>query len=257
MGPQRPQSPFQALAPVVPDITVNLVVRDTPRDTTRVEKPFTIPLTLVLSAPLTPGRDHQHRVVRLVIQHLQPPRVSVPALATSAPPVEAFSPRLPSSGFSTPSSTAPNFNYALAHQKLAAVASPGQHAFELLERNSKWPDSDTPALPPPYFSGTDEPKSRSTSVLFVGASAQYLPSITLSTAEHHGAAADHTVAVHDFTLTYIPTQKGFATVGGLRVLLVDDRFVDEGKTHNETYRSTAPARVLKEWDVISEVWVSP
>ncbi|KAF8078173.1 hypothetical protein FPV67DRAFT_1662915 [Lyophyllum atratum] len=256
IGSPRPQSPFQALTAPIPDIEVNLVTRDMPRDIIRVEKPFTIPFTLVLSTPLTLGRETPRRVIKLVVQHLQPPRIGAAALNTPAPPVEAFSPRLPSSGFSTPSSTAPTFNYALAHQKLVAAASPRQGALDDLERNSRRPDGDATSLPPPYFSGPDELRSRSTSVLYIGSSALYLPAIELSVTK--GYAADQMVAVQDFEVSYMPTQKGFTTVGGLRVLLVEDRFMSESDSADDTYHSGASrARVLKEWDVVSEVWVSP
>ncbi|GLB35170.1 putative protein of unknown function (DUF974) [Lyophyllum shimeji] len=258
LGSIRPQSPFQALAPPIPDIEVNLVTRDAPRGTIRVEKPFTIPCSLVLSAPLLQGRENLRRLVKVVVQHLRPPRVSAPSLATPAPPAEAFSPRLPSSGFSTPSSTAPTFNYALAHQKLLAAASPRQRALDDLERNARRTEGDTVSLPPPYFSGLDEFRSPSISVLYIGSSAMHLPPIELYAKGPHGEATDQMIAVQDFDLSYVPTQKGFATVGGLRVLLIEDRFLSESDTVDDIYRSgTSPARVLKEWDVISEVWVSP
>ncbi|KAF5386937.1 hypothetical protein D9615_001712 [Tricholomella constricta] len=259
MGIPRPQSPFQALAAPVPDVEVNLIIRDTPRHPIRVEKPFTIPFALVLSSPLSPGREKLRRAVKLVIQHLLPPRINAPPLPTPAPPAEAFSPRLPSSGFSTPSSATTTFNYALAHQKLVAAASPRQRALDVLERNSNRTDGDFAPLPPPYIGCSDELKSRPTTVLYTGSSAIYLPVIELVVADRQGQAADQLIAVYDFQLSYVPIAKGFATVGGLRVLLTEDRFLNEGGTADDTYRSggTAHARVLKEWDVVSEVWVSP
>ncbi|KAG5645043.1 hypothetical protein DXG03_007222 [Asterophora parasitica] len=257
VGIPRPQSPFQAQAALAAEIEVSLIIRETPR-TARVEKPFTIPVALVLSSPLFTGQERLRRAVKLVIQHLQPPRSAVPPHPAPAPPAEAFSPRLPSSGFSTPSSSAPTFNYALAHQKLTAAAgtSPRQRALDDLERNASRSDNKAASLPPPYFSGPEELRLWSTNVTYVGSSATYLPTIELTASDQ---AADQMVAVHDIELTYVALQKGFATVGGLRVLLVEDRYLSEGDTADDTYRigGSSQARILKEWDVISEVWVSP
>ncbi|KAG6833497.1 hypothetical protein H0H87_006069 [Tephrocybe sp. NHM501043] len=259
IAPSHPQSPFQPLAAPPPELEVGLLIRDFPRDKVRVDKPFTIPLTLVLSTSSSVGRENSYRVVKIVVQHLQPPRVTIPSpISIPLPQMETFSPRLPSSGFSTPSSTAPTFNYAIAHQKLAAVASPRQQALSALEGLSFAGDDDVTTLPLPYFKGQDELKAPPT-VSYVGSSAVYLPPVELALSQPGTGTTGEIVAVQDFHLTYIPTQKGFATVGGLRVLLVEDRFVNGGEptdTNNSVGGLSQP-RVLKEWDVISEMWVSP
>jgi trafficking protein particle complex subunit 13 len=59
----------------------------------------------------------------------------------------------------------------------------------------------------------------------------------------------------DFRLEFLPLKAGFATVGGLRVLLVEDRLVDVEGGEMDQYRKPVEARTLKEWDVIAEVWV--
>ncbi|KAG6854988.1 hypothetical protein C0991_009811 [Blastosporella zonata] len=252
IAPPQPQSPFQPLLAPPTELEVGLLVRGLPREKVRVDKPFTIPLTLVLSTSPSLGRENSRRVVKIVVQHLQPPRViTAPPISAPPPRTETFSPRLPSSGFSTPSSTAPTFNYAIAHQKLAAVASPRQQALNALEGVSFEDDNDATALPPPYFKGQDELKAHPT-VLYAGSSTIYLPPVELA------GEASQIAAVQDFELKYLPTQKGFATVGGLRVLLVEDKFVDGNDTdHNNPVGGLSQARTLKEWDVISEVWVSP
>ncbi|KAG6910920.1 hypothetical protein DXG01_006603 [Tephrocybe rancida] len=253
--PPRPQSPFQPLAAPPPEIEVGLLIRDLPRDKVRVDKPFTIPLTLVLSTFPPQGRESSRRIVKIVVQHLQPPRVfQLPLTSTPAPRTETFSPRLPSSGFSTPSSTAPTFNYAIAHQKLAAVASPRQQALSALEGAFFVSENDVAMLPPPYFKGQDELKAPPT-VLYVGSSVLSLPPIELS---RSGGSTDQIVKVQDFKLNYLPTQKGFATVGGLRILLVEDRFMNGSDAETGILGGgLSQARMLKEWDVISEVWVLP
>lgn len=126
-------------------------------------------------------------------------------------------------------------------------------------------------MPPPFFQGHDELKSvkSSAGVVFVGPSTVFLPPVELAPEPDQSGAADEAgdepiveklQAVQDFELTYMPLVKGFGTVGGLRVLLVEDKHdgdaevleedVHDGKSHRRE------AKILKEWDVIGEVWVS-
>jgi len=56
--------------------------------------------------------------------------------------------------------------------------------------------------------------------------------------------------IQDFEMTFIALQRGFSTIGGLRILVVDDH-LDEGESKRQTR-----ARILKEYDVIGELWVS-
>lgn len=58
----------------------------------------------------------------------------------------------------------------------------------------------------------------------------------------------------DFELEYTPLRTGFVPVGGLRVLLVEDRVQGADEVYPERRSSNAPV-VLKEWDVIGEIWV--
>ncbi len=57
----------------------------------------------------------------------------------------------------------------------------------------------------------------------------------------------------EFELTYAPLKTGFVLVGGLRVLLLEDR-VDGGAGVFPDKRTAAPV-MLREWDVIGEIWV--
>lgn len=246
----RSQSPFQALPPPIPDIEVSLVIRDALQRTVRVEEPFTIPFRIVLSAAVPADHSYQRRVVTLVLQHLQPPRTKIPSLPPLTHPPEAVSPRAPSSGFSTPSSAVPSFNYALAHQKLLMVTTPDAFSQDRVKVAGE-----SLILPPPYFDEQDESKIKSTNVVFIGSSVLVLPPIEFTMPVTPG---DQATAVHEFDLSYLPLRKGFTTVGGLRVLLVEDRFIGEGQTLENLVRgerNTRP-RTLKDWDIISEVWVA-
>jgi hypothetical protein len=58
----------------------------------------------------------------------------------------------------------------------------------------------------------------------------------------------------NFELEYAPLKTGFVLVGGLRVLLLDDQVHSTEDAHSPERRILSPV-VLKEWDVIGEIWV--
>lgn len=144
-------------------------------------------------------------------------------------------------------------------------------------------------LPPPFTEGPADGKgpSRSPHVVYQGSSALFLPQLRL-TAPACGAAPGaggpgpshernvststvdsseseledvarsmKVVGSQDFELSYLPLRTGFAAFGGLRVLLVEDRIVDEDEesVNDGATQDHPQLRVLKEWDVVGEVWV--
>lgn len=58
----------------------------------------------------------------------------------------------------------------------------------------------------------------------------------------------------NFELEYIPLKEGFATLGGLRVILLGDAEVDDPRDVDST-EGRRDLRVLKEWDIFGEVWI--
>lgn len=109
-------------------------------------------------------------------------------------------------------------------------------------------------------------------MIYAGSSALYLLPIKLSrpqgadanTAQDEVSAGTlRAEATREFTLSYVPLQKGFAKIGGLRILVSVDMEVeidgaeDGIDTGDLKYASEilSEARILKEWDVIGEVWV--
>ena len=58
----------------------------------------------------------------------------------------------------------------------------------------------------------------------------------------------------DFELEYTPLRTGLVLVGGLRVLLLEDQVHSTENGHLPERRIVTPV-VLKEWDVIGEIWV--
>ncbi len=61
-------------------------------------------------------------------------------------------------------------------------------------------------------------------------------------------------ASQEFELSYVPRKSGFLAVGGLRILIVEDRLVDEDESADGPVPVMEP-RTLKEWEVVGEVWV--
>ncbi|KAF8636689.1 hypothetical protein AX17_003494 [Amanita inopinata Kibby_2008] len=268
----RPQSPVQVATPTpqtaTPGLEVTLIVRELPRKEIVVEKPFTVKLALVITESVQIWREQQ-RMVRIAVQRLQPSR-AVPA-TTMVPSVDVLSPRLPSSGMSTPSLSVGTFNYAVAHQKLLSLSGSSNLESTDTSRNTeRFSTQDGPnenvGLPPPTFESADDVKSgaRQPSVVYVGSSTVFLPGIVLGTRalkDDQGQVAKAS-AVQEFEATYVPLQKGFATFGGLRAILVEDRIGDGSDLPDGSEISALKdargkaAQVLKEWDVIGEIWVA-
>jgi hypothetical protein len=99
---------------------------------------------------------------------------------------------------------------------------------------------------------------------FLGASTLLVPPITLAPsslggdkdggdATTGGAAPKKEEQFWEFELEYTPLMAGFVPVGGLRVLLLEDRV--HGTDEVDPGRRFAAPVILKEWDVIGEIWV--
>lgn len=262
--PQSPQIQSQNLSlpgPPQSDFTVDLLVKHIPYDEIRLEKPFTISCQLVASSGM-PLRDLTMRKVGFCIQHLQVPKVAQTAAAgASAPPPpapEMQSPRISSSGFSTPVSANPgSFNYALAHQKIldaSLQAHPEASASTPQAGPTDDSESTGPILPPPFFEGHDELKPLIGNALFIGSSATFLPTTQISTGDY---ATPSNPILQDFDLTFVPMERGLCRIGGLRVLLVQDKGVsDFQELEGDLPSHLAKAQTLKEYDIIAETWVS-
>ena len=234
------------------------MVKHFPHNCVKVETPFKVLLQLVVSSGM-PLRDFAMRKLAFAVQHLQVPKVSQ-AAAPTQPPVEALSPRISSSGFSTPSSTnPPSFNYALAHQRIldAAVqrsSSPEGtiHGIDL----SDAPEPNVPILPPPFFDGPPDSDHRAQldpSVMFLGSSALLLPPVQVSTGDF---GIPSNPIIQDFELTFIPMKSGFHRIGGLRVLLVQDKGTSDFQEFEVEQATQSKVQTLKEFDIIAETWVS-
>ncbi|TDL27232.1 DUF974-domain-containing protein [Rickenella mellea] len=274
--PARIGSPTPGAAPGThgrADVEVDLVVNDVPYGSTRIQEPFILACTLNVSAtvPTLTKSSRRSRHLNLAVQHVQPRtiRPTQPETAVAGPHGDLHSPLVPSSGFSTPSpGTAARG--VLMHAALTdrlIVASPRGSLEEPVAQTDTNLDSESVGvrLPPPFTDGKSHDEAK---VVYSGSSAMILPPFHLSRSatvlSEGGDAAISPLraeAKHQFTLSYLPLKRGFARVGGLRVLLVDDREVDEeyheGDANSPTEQSghVVEARILKEWDVVAEVWI--
>ncbi|ESK88422.1 hypothetical protein Moror_14744 [Moniliophthora roreri MCA 2997] len=268
----RTQSPPPTPHPIsmrTHTIEANLVLRDIPRDSIKAGKPFITSFTLVLSSLLPPERRGQNLRLSTIVQHVYPLPSPSTSVSKPAPEMSTPTPKVTSPGFSTPSPVYSTFNYALAYQKLAASQSPraSTAASRTLDgdatpRNA--PDNAC-VLPPPHYDQDDPKRLRLTGgVSFIGPSAIALPPIDLveqqseTSSDDAQSAQQRVYAQHDFELAFMPSRPGFHNVGGLRLLLTDELFVhrdDAADEDGRTLRMT-DTQVLKEWDVIAEIWVS-
>ncbi|CCM03825.1 uncharacterized protein FIBRA_05974 [Fibroporia radiculosa] len=326
-APYRPGSPFRNRTSMPPlnlqplsvpsspnpairrqdDVDVDLVIRNIPRADIKVESSFVVDFTLNVLAlvPIAqPSEIQSTRLLSLVIQHVQRRRQDSSSAVAAEHKEGPLSPRLPSSGFSSPSPYETphraDFQDFLARRLL--VASPrrlnadDESSHTELDGGRDTPapadvggNSGTIALPPPFIESEEEKQAPSPSVVYLGSSAVFLPQLRLtpsadsvsSAARGHLPAHDRNISTStvgsdadseldnaignpvakvvvskDFQLSYLPLRHGFATFGGLRVVLVEDRLVDDSNSEAVGTRCfTAETRALKEWGVVGEVWV--
>ena len=273
----------------IQDLDVDLVVRSIPRSHVPLEQPFKVIFELTLSALLpAPGMT---RLVRLMIQHLQPTpappasNIRHPTRAlVSASSLDVSSPRAhanrnfqrdvepPESGSPTMSPKRGVFNFGLGLNQTLTESLPFNHnhtagpPISSPDTESRQSPTEIPTrpplirLPPPFSSSI---KSRN--ILPLGASVVSLPPFQLIRSQL-GTSTSEISSIHakaetirEFECTFIPMRKGLANVGGLRVLLVEDREVEEANNQDDLVflpHVDAEAKVLREWDAVGEVWIA-
>lgn len=270
---------------VIDPVDVDLVVRSIPQGgTLQAGKSFSVACTLGVSAFV---REGQQRTLGLAVQHVQPPAApttseTAPAAATVTTTPAATNARLASAvAMAMASSPTPRSSLTLLDGPL--IGSP--RTTQLLE-----PEEDDPAprqrFPPPRPMHGDEARYDKLrgATRFLGASTLLVPPMTLvrshpeselssvgpgsgggdggdndnrgdtTTGTGAAAATGKEVQFWDFELEFTPLRNGFVPVGGLRVLLVEDQVHGAEEAYPERRSSNVPL-VLKEWDVIGEIWV--
>ncbi|KAI0048223.1 DUF974-domain-containing protein [Auriscalpium vulgare] len=262
--PPRTQSPAAGNVHVVAHvpldpIDVDLVTHAIVQAPIAVHKRFPIAFTLGISVSIPEG---QARLISLVVQHVQLSQV------LSSPPHTAPSDIL---GHRTPAfAPSPTFHgtsrtSSVALEDRGLVTSPKHQQFDedVLKR-----------LPPPVPEPADEVAySKIQGIDFVGPSTLILPSATLRASGGLESLTSDTESEEssssglqnkmttvenfwEFELEYKPTRTGYLKVGGLRVILVEDRLIDEGESTDAPTRPALASRTLREWDVVGEIWVT-
>ena len=239
------QSPLQTpITPLIaPELGAQLFICQSPGKDVPLERPFSISFGVALST-IPPGKGGIRRKVALAVQYVSPRAPTVN--------LEAVSPSILSPGVPTPLLAPATFNYTLAHQKLLAASSQPLSTEAITQENNNPRHSQT-VFPPPYFEETNAKGSSSNRVVPVGPSLLFLPPVELGVSNHQGEGSSKVHHVQEFKMTFVALQRGLSTVGGVRILLVDDD-LDEGEIKRT--RSQMRARVLKEYDVVGELWVS-
>lgn len=177
-------------------------------------------------------------MVAVAVQHVMPARAAAP-MGPAAPPAVVLRQET-MSGRSTPSPTGSphrgEFDFPESLSQRLLVASPRVMYRDEVDDESLVRGDNTVVLPAPFgWSAID-----TSGVKFLGASAIFLGLVSLND-------ANNKIGSREFSLTYMPLEKGFSKVGGLRILLVGDYLDGE-----EEKEEVLP---LREWDVIAEVWV--
>jgi len=277
-----------APAATVDPVDVDLVVRSIPRDALHAGKPFRVACTLGVAASM---REGQVRTMTVAVQHVQPSMR--PASGKMVPSVLASS--TTTSAAMTTAATNSRLASAVATAIASSIAprvpsstfldGPLVGSPRVTQLGEQQEEEEDPALlalcriPPPEPMPGDEARYNKlrAATRFLGASTLLVPPMILahtaptsdessspsggggnkdgSDATTGGAAPRKEEQFWEFELEYIPLRTGFVPVGGLRVLLLEDR-VDGRDEAYPGRRTAAPVPVvLKEWDVIGEIWV--
>lgn len=265
---------------------MDLVVRSIPRAALHASKPFSVACTLAVAASV---REGQQRTLTLAVQHVQqPPSARPTPSGKTAPPVPGTTTTTTTTAATAAtharlaSAVATAIASSIAPRAPSAALGGSPRATQLAEQEVE-EDPLARALrriPPPEPMPGDEARYEKLrgATRFLGASTLLVPPMTLVRAATAGSGSESESESEssapgggggdattggagprreeqfwDFELEYTPLRTGFAPVGGLRVLLVEDRVHATEDVHPER-RTTGPV-VLKEWDVVGEIWV--
>jgi trafficking protein particle complex subunit 13 len=257
---------------VASDIGVDIVILDIPRDSITIEKLFTVSVRLTVSAPPLGKNDKASgfRIISLAVQHIQVPRAITSAQTLPASISDALNPPILMPGHSSLSLSPTGsqwpgaaFNSDVEHDKLATASHGTKHGND--DAGSNIGDI---VLPPPFVEQVTERKpGASPDVTFIGPSVVFLSPIHLSAPEQseghdNGNATTASEAVEHFDLSFLPLRTGLLMLGGLRVLLIEDKMVDENETQRDADEGSGErtnprkeAQILREWEVLGEIWV--
>lgn len=241
-----PQSP-SIIPSIAPELEAQLFIRQSLGKSVLVERPFSISFGIVLSTTISLGKEGLRRKVTLAVQYVGPRT----PYALAAANIDALTPNMTSPDVSTPSSATVISKYTVAHQKFLAASS-RPLTIETATQDNKNTAPSQIVFSPPYFEESNGNVS-SIGVFPIGPSLLFLPPVELDSSSHQRDGLSKAQLTQEFEMTFVALQRGFSTVGGVRILVVDDN-LNEGE--NKRMKLQSRARVLKEYDVVGEIWVS-
>lgn len=244
------QSPNLALTSV--DLEVDLAVHSFSHSQIKVSQPFAIEFQLTLAGLLpAPGRK---RLMQLVVQYVTPMTTSSNIEPSHNTPLS--SPRVSIDSQTKPFTT-----------RLQEVDSQSPIRKSLNSALIESPDSTHSTLrggsglcfPSPLYSA-----STSSCLIPLGSNVIWLPQFELfhewdDTKGTEIEINSKLTVKTQFRYQFIATQRGFSTIGGLRLLSVEDRIVKDDNPDGMLPllpQERNAAKVIKEWDVISDIWIT-
>lgn len=240
----RPQSPSQALPAIaasIIDLEVDLVVHDLATAKMKVGQPFEIEFQLTLAGPMP--ESGSKRLIQVAVQHITP----------------SLTARDPNLGPSHNTPSSPRVSMDSLTRPL--IVRPSNEIENQYSPIRKLLDGTHSCFPPPFSS-----TSASSSLMPLGSSIVRLPLLRLShSPDDTGRAQTATTFKRDsvktlFRYQFVALRKGFGSLGSLRVFAVEDRIIREDEEElpllSDPPRDNNVVRQLKEWDIISDVWVT-
>lgn len=228
----------------------------------KVGQPFEIEFQLTLTGPIP--ESGSKRLIQLVVQHITPSLTSKDP--TLGPPhnTPSSSPRVSFDSLTRSLTARPSHETDNQSSPIRKLLDPIPHESADLVAQSVFRREGTHSCFPSPLSST----SASPNLTPLGSSIVRLPRLYLSHSRHDtGKTQAATAPKRDIVKTlfryqFVALQKGFGALGSLRVFTVEDRIVKEGINDGDLpllshlARDSNVVRQLKEWDTISDVWVT-
>ncbi|KIY66260.1 DUF974-domain-containing protein [Cylindrobasidium torrendii FP15055 ss-10] len=237
-------------------IDVSLLVRQIDHDNITLEKPFPVTYSLHVQSAIPFEKRHCDRVLTLAVQHILPPRSVPPPPSVQSVSVASTEPftriSIDSLGTHSPTSMSPT-----SSTHTTPVAQTRSLPPLTIEPRQTLSDItlEGPAVGISFPSPIGAARG-SQGICPVGPSTRVLERLRLGDLDAQVPQPQRKVAGSiDFDLDFMPLKDGWSAFGGLRILLVDDVYVDKGQEDGALRKPAGRAQVLKEWDVTAEAWV--
>lgn len=235
---------------------------------------------------MQPGLTRE-RLVRVVVQHVAPPRPAAISqslanaqnanITPERMPRPPQRPALATKRSTSTLSLARRSESTLWNDAVSISTAEGttttlaQSPVEISQDVNK-PEGQSKSLPAPFRDPgvvallrpgqepVDEASKEEPGVIFLGSSAMLLQPFRFSSASARtigtpgkDSELPRGQASQDFNSEFYPLREGFATVGGLRVVVVEDREINADEVVGIS--NDMEPKIIREWDLIADVWV--